>query len=215
MSRYSRRPCCFWDTLAWALLLPLLAFCLIPPSKATVGEVGCERHTNCSSCISIESTQLNCTWLQCSAFHNTIHMLDFFSLQGKSSRCTNSTSMDPDCTAVSENGTCADSPISTTTASNVTTASNATTVTSPTASTINSTSSTRTPVVNSTTIATTSIITTKTATSLIPTAKPSHHKASFDAASFIGGIVLVLGLQAVIFFLYKFCKSKEQNYHTL
>uniref|UniRef100_A0A8C4WDB1 CD164 molecule n=1 Tax=Gopherus evgoodei TaxID=1825980 RepID=A0A8C4WDB1_9SAUR len=45
--------------------------------------------------------------------------------------------------------------------------------------------------------------------------KPAPHKSTFDAASFIGGIVLVLGLQAVIFFLYKFCKSKDRNYHTL
>ncbi|XP_041716243.1 sialomucin core protein 24-like isoform X2 [Coregonus clupeaformis] len=45
---------------------------------------------------------------------------------------------------------------------------------------------------------------------------PAPHKNStFDAASFIGGIVLVLGLQAVLFFLYKFCKSKDRNYHTL
>ncbi|XP_010880429.2 sialomucin core protein 24 isoform X2 [Esox lucius] len=45
---------------------------------------------------------------------------------------------------------------------------------------------------------------------------PAPHKNStFDAASFIGGIVLVLGLQAVVFFLYKFCKSKDRNYHTL
>ncbi|CAB1441973.1 unnamed protein product, partial [Pleuronectes platessa] len=43
----------------------------------------------------------------------------------------------------------------------------------------------------------------------------SQKNATFDAASFIGGIVLVLGLQAVIFFLYKFCKSKDRNYHTL
>uniref|UniRef100_A0A452HTI5 CD164 molecule n=1 Tax=Gopherus agassizii TaxID=38772 RepID=A0A452HTI5_9SAUR len=45
--------------------------------------------------------------------------------------------------------------------------------------------------------------------------KPAPHKSTFDVASFIGGIVLVLGLQAVIFFLYKFCKSKDRNYHTL
>ncbi|XP_063757484.1 sialomucin core protein 24 isoform X1 [Eleginops maclovinus] len=44
---------------------------------------------------------------------------------------------------------------------------------------------------------------------------PAPHHNTFDAASFIGGIVLVLGLQAVIFFLYKFCKSKDRNYHTL
>ncbi|KAJ8270615.1 hypothetical protein GJAV_G00117170 [Gymnothorax javanicus] len=47
-----------------------------------------------------------------------------------------------------------------------------------------------------------------------PTAAPQKH-STFDAASFIGGIVLVLGLQAVVFFLYKFCKSKDRNYHTL
>ncbi|KAI1897611.1 hypothetical protein AGOR_G00085050 [Albula goreensis] len=47
-----------------------------------------------------------------------------------------------------------------------------------------------------------------------PTAAPQK-KSTFDAASFIGGIVLVLGLQAVVFFLYKFCKSKDRNYHTL
>ncbi|XP_047618396.1 sialomucin core protein 24 [Phacochoerus africanus] len=53
-----------------------------------------------------------------------------------------------------------------------------------------------------------------TNTTLAPTTQPMR-KSTFDAASFIGGIVLVLGVQAVIFFLYKFCKSKERNYHTL
>ncbi|XP_055471942.1 sialomucin core protein 24 isoform X1 [Psammomys obesus] len=53
-----------------------------------------------------------------------------------------------------------------------------------------------------------------TNTTLTPTSQPER-KSTFDAASFIGGIVLILGVQAVIFFLYKFCKSKERNYHTL
>ncbi|KAI5140386.1 sialomucin core protein 24 [Manis pentadactyla] len=53
-----------------------------------------------------------------------------------------------------------------------------------------------------------------TNTTLTPTSQPVR-RSTFDAASFIGGIVLVLGVQAVIFFLYKFCKSKERNYHTL
>ncbi|MGH0135706.1 UNVERIFIED_CONTAM: hypothetical protein FKN15_026190 [Acipenser sinensis] len=56
--------------------------------------------------------------------------------------------------------------------------------------------------------------TAKTNSTVIPTTAP-HKKSTFDAASFIGGIVLVLGLQAVMFFLYKFCKSKDRNYHTL
>ncbi|KAG8123957.1 hypothetical protein E2320_019384 [Naja naja] len=192
MSRYSRQRY-LWDTLAWSLLLTVLASCLIPQSKAGVEEVGCERHTNCSSCVAIESSQLNCTWFQCT---------------GNLSQCTNSSTF-PGCIAIPENGTCAVSPVT------PTIPSNSTTVTSPTGTTINSTSTGK-PIPNTTTIATTSVITDKTGTSpLIPTTKPSHHKASFDAASFIGGIVLVLGLQAVIFFLYKFCKSKEQNYHTL
>ncbi|XP_021456386.1 sialomucin core protein 24 isoform X3 [Oncorhynchus mykiss] len=53
-----------------------------------------------------------------------------------------------------------------------------------------------------------------TASPVGPSPAP-HKNATFDAASFIGGIVLVLGLQAVLFFLYKFCKSKDRNYHTL
>ncbi|XP_030576947.1 sialomucin core protein 24 isoform X2 [Archocentrus centrarchus] len=63
---------------------------------------------------------------------------------------------------------------------------------------------------------TNSSTTTSAATNTTVTPTPAPHKNStFDAASFIGGIVLVLGLQAVIFFLYKFCKSKDRNYHTL
>ncbi|XP_064780911.1 sialomucin core protein 24-like isoform X3 [Oncorhynchus masou masou] len=53
-----------------------------------------------------------------------------------------------------------------------------------------------------------------TASPVGPSPAP-HKNSTFDAASFIAGIVLVLGLQAVVFFLYKFCKSKDRNYHTL
>ncbi|KAM6915140.1 sialomucin core protein 24 [Xenentodon cancila] len=69
-------------------------------------------------------------------------------------------------------------------------------------------------------ITNTSVTTTalSTSTGSVPpstTSSTPQKKSTFDAASFIGGIVLVLGLQAVIFFLYKFCKSKDRNYHTL
>ncbi|XP_040920262.1 sialomucin core protein 24 isoform X2 [Toxotes jaculatrix] len=67
---------------------------------------------------------------------------------------------------------------------------------------------------SSTATSTTSTGTSTTTTAMTPTPAP-HKNSTFDAASFIGGIVLVLGLQAVIFFLYKFCKSKDRNYHTL
>ncbi|XP_062042578.1 sialomucin core protein 24 [Lepus europaeus] len=82
----------------------------------------------------------------------------------------------------------------------------------PTATLVPTTSTAKT-----TTLPTTSatVITSGAAnTTLTPTSSPGR-KSTFDAASFIGGIVLVLGVQAVIFFLYKFCKSKERNYHTL
>ncbi|XP_011280816.1 sialomucin core protein 24 [Felis catus] len=83
----------------------------------------------------------------------------------------------------------------------------------PTPMPTNSTAKTTTLPSSSTT--TTTVTTSGTTnTTLTPTSQPGR-KSTFDAASFIGGIVLVLGVQAVIFFLYKFCKSKERNYHTL
>ncbi|XP_061602663.1 sialomucin core protein 24 [Cololabis saira] len=92
---------------------------------------------------------------------------------------------------------------SVTTSNSTTTASNTSTTTvAPTQSTNTSTS--------------TAALSTSTGT--VPpstTSSTPEKKSTFDAASFIGGIVLVLGLQAVIFFLYKFCKSKDRNYHTL
>ncbi|XP_055981219.1 sialomucin core protein 24 isoform X2 [Sorex fumeus] len=84
--------------------------------------------------------------------------------------------------------------------------------TSPPLPTTNSTAKPTTQSSASTSITATTSGTTNT--TLAPTSQPVR-KSTFDAASFIGGIVLVLGLQAVIFFLYKFCKSKERNYHTL
>uniref|UniRef100_A0A8I3NIK8 CD164 molecule n=2 Tax=Canis lupus familiaris TaxID=9615 RepID=A0A8I3NIK8_CANLF len=67
---------------------------------------------------------------------------------------------------------------------------------------------------SSSTATTTATTSGTTNITLSPTSQPGR-KSTFDAASFIGGIVLILGVQAVIFFLYKFCKSKERNYHTL
>ncbi|XP_068274144.1 CD164 sialomucin-like 2 protein isoform X2 [Nyctibius grandis] len=47
------------------------------------------------------------------------------------------------------------------------------------------------------------------------TGSPEFHPPGFDTASFIGGIVLVLSVQAVIFFIIKFIKSKDSTYQTL
>ncbi|XP_043940383.1 CD164 sialomucin-like 2 protein isoform X2 [Protopterus annectens] len=46
-------------------------------------------------------------------------------------------------------------------------------------------------------------------------APPVYKPSSFDPASFVGGIVLVLGAQAVSYFVLKFVKSKDSTYETL
>lgn len=44
---------------------------------------------------------------------------------------------------------------------------------------------------------------------------PEDHSPGFDGASFIGGIVLVLSLQATAFFVLRFLKAKDSTYQTL
>ncbi|KAF0023594.1 hypothetical protein F2P81_024224 [Scophthalmus maximus] len=107
----------------------------------------------------------------------------------------------------------ASQPLTTPNTPAVTTASNSS---SPQPTTENGTTIGPTPGGNSSTptLTTTTVATNTSITAVSPTPAPQKN-STFDAASFIGGIVLVLGLQAVIFFLYKFCKSKERNYHTL
>uniref|UniRef100_A0A8C3MET0 Uncharacterized protein n=1 Tax=Geospiza parvula TaxID=87175 RepID=A0A8C3MET0_GEOPR len=57
---------------------------------------------------------------------------------------------------------------------------------------------------------------TRTTTTSAPlTGSPEFHAPGLDTASFIGGMVLVLCLQAVAFFLFKFIKSKDSTYQTL
>ncbi|RMB91161.1 hypothetical protein DUI87_32297 [Hirundo rustica rustica] len=56
---------------------------------------------------------------------------------------------------------------------------------------------------------------TTTTTSAPLTGSPEFHPPGFDTASFIGGIVLVLCVQAVAFFIIKFIKSKDSTYQTL
>ncbi|NXW55105.1 C16L2 protein, partial [Eurystomus gularis] len=56
---------------------------------------------------------------------------------------------------------------------------------------------------------------TTTTTSAPLTGSPEFHPPGFDTASFIGGIVLVLSIQAVVFFIIKFIKSKDSTYQTL
>ncbi|XP_041068008.1 CD164 sialomucin-like 2 protein [Carcharodon carcharias] len=62
-------------------------------------------------------------------------------------------------------------------------------------------------------VSTTSVET--AATTEIPTTTPVYSPSSFDPASFIGGIVLVLGAEAAFFFAVKFFKARDGTYQTL
>ncbi|NXT23032.1 C16L2 protein, partial [Syrrhaptes paradoxus] len=56
----------------------------------------------------------------------------------------------------------------------------------------------------------------RTSTSSAPlTGSPEFRPPGFDTASFVGGVVLVLSVQAVVFFVVKFIKSKDSTYQTL
>ncbi|XP_032900759.1 CD164 sialomucin-like 2 protein isoform X3 [Amblyraja radiata] len=52
-------------------------------------------------------------------------------------------------------------------------------------------------------------------TSEVPTTAPVYSPSSFDPASFIGGMVLVLGAEAAFFFAIKFFKARDGTYQTL
>lgn len=44
---------------------------------------------------------------------------------------------------------------------------------------------------------------------------PEAHSPGFDGASFIGGVMLVLSLQATAFFVLHFLKARDNSYQTL
>ncbi|NXG06821.1 MUC24 protein, partial [Sakesphorus luctuosus] len=185
----------------------------------------CGNFSDCTSCMAKDTNLADCEWMKC---------------EGDKEMCVNKTEADAknetSCKTVEQcsfpppsstptpsskttvppsNATTATSNATTAT-SNATTASPATTAHTTIANVTNATATTRAPLpkttVTSPTTTSTTADTNATVTSPPP---PAPRKSTFDAASFIGGIVLVLGLQAVIFFLYKFCKSKDRNYHTL
>ncbi|XP_078279048.1 CD164 sialomucin-like 2 protein isoform X2 [Rhinoraja longicauda] len=52
-------------------------------------------------------------------------------------------------------------------------------------------------------------------TSEVPTTAPVYSPSTFDPASFIGGMVLILGAEAAFFFAIKFFKARDGTYQTL
>ncbi|NWS60441.1 MUC24 protein, partial [Chunga burmeisteri] len=182
----------------------------------------CGNLSTCSSCIGNGINVTGCKWIKCEevmCVHETEVKLKYPNcITEEQCSCNNTTASSNTTTAPSNTTT---APSNTTTApSNTTTASSATTA----HTTIERTVFFQTAnITNATTHAPlpTTAITSATTTPSVPgtnatvTPAPSPRKSTFDAASFIGGIVLVLGVQAVVFFLFKFCKSKDRNYHTL
>ncbi|KAF8790991.1 sialomucin core protein 24-like [Argiope bruennichi] len=82
------------------------------------------------------------------------------------------------------------------------------TTTTTTPSTTSSTTTTPTTTSQPTTTVSDTTVTTRTT--------PATTGRHFDAPSFIGGIVLALGLLAIIYVSFKFYKARtERNYHTL
>ncbi|KAM9636353.1 sialomucin core protein 24 [Morphnus guianensis] len=193
---------------------------------ATVGI--CENLSNCSSCIGNDTNVAGCKWIRCGR-HMCVNETEVglkYSNCTVEERCSSPTVV-PLSGATTQSSNTTTPPSNTTTpSSNTTTASSNTTTPSSNTTTASSATTAYTTIANITNVTThaplpTTAITSATTTTSIPgtnatvTPAPSPRKSTFDAASFIGGIVLVLGLQAVIFFLYKFCKSKDRNYHTL
>ncbi|NXS27278.1 MUC24 protein, partial [Pomatostomus ruficeps] len=182
----------------------------------------CGNFSDCNSCIN-KTNLAGCLWIKCKGnksmcvndtakptayeYCETEMECSPFTVSPPTSVPTSSSNS----TVTPTNATTASSN-ETTASSNATTASSATTAHTPIANVTNAT--THAPLHTTTiTSATTTPTTAGSNTTVAPV--PIPHKSTFDAASFIGGIVLVLGLQAVIFFLYKFCRSKDRNYHTL
>ncbi|XP_076612220.1 sialomucin core protein 24 isoform X1 [Chaetodon auriga] len=178
---------------------------LVGASAATDPD-GCSKLLTCDSC----GAKSDCQWINCTSSIGCHNM----TLVGENETCVflNCSIVDPTAAPTSSASASTPPPVTAsptpvvTTTSNSSTTDNATIVSTvaPTHSGNMSTSTVPSSISTGTSTGTTSVA-----------PSPEPHKNTFDAASFIGGIVLVLGLQAVIFFLYKFCKSKDRNYHTL
>ncbi|XP_064505870.1 sialomucin core protein 24 isoform X2 [Pseudopipra pipra] len=216
-------------TLTFSLAALSLACCLCELAVGVAQSGGnapvdvCGNFSDCDSCIANGTDIGVCMWITCKGEEMCVNETE---ASVKAEECSpvrqcssSSTTVPPSvATAASSNATTASSNATTassnaTTAfSNVTTTSSATTAHTTIANVTNATTHAPLP---TTTVTSPTTTPTTPGTSATVTPAPAARKSTFDAASFIGGIVLVLGLQAVIFFLYKFCKSKDRNYHTL
>ncbi|XP_026146861.1 sialomucin core protein 24-like isoform X2 [Carassius auratus] len=176
----------FWRLFFVTILLALFGSLT---SQGFTQDEDCGSLKSCEACGNVT----HCQWMQCQDEPK------FLCFNGSAENQTQTSCSSVNCT----NPSPSPSPSPTPSVSPTTNATTNASTTGPTTAVV--------PTGNSTVTNVTSMSSTAA-----PTPSPSPSKSStFDAASFIGGIVLVLGLQAVIFFLYKFCRSKDRNYHTL
>uniref|UniRef100_A0A8C1QR14 CD164 molecule, sialomucin n=1 Tax=Cyprinus carpio TaxID=7962 RepID=A0A8C1QR14_CYPCA len=179
----------FWRLLFVTILLALFGSLT---SQGFAQDEDCGSLTSCQACENVT----HCQWMMCSGTQNASCVNSSAENQTASCNSVNCTELNPiPSVSPTTNATINASTTAPTTAVVPTQNSTVTNATS--------TSPTRAPT---------------RAPTPAPTPTPTHSpskSSTFDGASFIGGIVLVLGLQAVIFFLYKFCRSKDRNYHTL
>ncbi|KAK6295521.1 hypothetical protein J4Q44_G00347470 [Coregonus suidteri] len=211
------------------LVYVTLVLALVAATTVANVDDGCAELT-CDTCVG-DCQWMNCTFRETPTVSN-VSCVNITSIIGQNitmGACSNETcSVGPPTVATTvvtdtpAPPTISHSPPPTTAAPLTPTASNATNSSTPepepTAADLTTAVPTALPTANGTVpvSATThaSNVSVTTASPVGPSPAP-HKNSTFDAASFIGGIVLVLGLQAVVFFLYKFCKSKDRNYHTL
>ncbi|XP_062857987.1 sialomucin core protein 24 [Trichomycterus rosablanca] len=182
----------------WRAVFVTLVLSVVGASAVGFGSsVNC-KDLDCENCTS----NSECAWYEC---NNTSYCFNSAQAPDKSCNKTNCSLPTPETTISTSAKPTTVAPTTVNTTANTTAAH----------TTPNTTTHAKTTKA-ATTVAPTHIATTMSNTTTTTTVSPPpKKKATFDAASFIGGIVLVLGLQAVIFFLYKFCKSKDRNYHTL
>lgn len=157
----------------------------------------CDEVTECHACV---SRPLDCTF--CKRGTEVIP------------ECVNrTTTPEKDCDPITDVLKCPNNITTTTTTAKTITTENITGT-----STESSTSATTEKTITTENITITPTSSTSSSSSLsTPTTAPSKSAGRrFDAPSFIGGIVLSLGLLAVVYVGFKFYKSRtERNYHTL
>ncbi|XP_076011046.1 sialomucin core protein 24 isoform X2 [Genypterus blacodes] len=203
----------------YAKLLYFSAALVLLGSSAAADTDQCSPLTTCDQCtLNHECLWVNCTSSVFSCINATLLTNGSCTIANcaavESSTVTATSLASTASPPPSTSATAPPTPVVTTTATASTTNGS-----SPEPTTDNSTTTTPVAPTNST-VTTTATPTPSSNSSVstvspVPTSPSPHKDSTFDAASFIGGIVLVVGLQAVIFFLYKFCKSKDRNYHTL